>query len=114
MIAFAGFPGFWREQPGIAHLRFFSYSSGAGEIYSIREDYFYTRTDLDKCIIEINHGKVLGSLGGLSGGPVFTWRKLSEITYAEVTGFIIEYQSNLDLLFIRSANVLNRNGTFIK
>jgi hypothetical protein len=49
-------------------------------------------------------------LGGLSGGPVFVWRK-TPILIAELVGFIYEYQESLDLMLVRSAAVIRADGT---
>lgn len=112
VICLAGFPGIWREQLTLGYLRFYSFSSGASEVHSVGEDRFVTRIEAEKCRLSINEGKVLGSLGGLSGGPVFCWRK-SGLLRAELVGFIYEYQEDLDLMYVRAAKVLNRDGTFI-
>jgi hypothetical protein len=113
VICLAGFPGIWREQLNLGYLRFFSFSSGASGVSSVGENHFVTRIEVEQCVVAINEGKVVGSLGGLSGGPVFCWRK-SGLLRAEIVGFIYEYQENLDLLYVRAAKVLNRDGTFIK
>ena len=47
----------------------------------------------------------------MSGGPVFVWRETG-VLLAEIVGFIYEYQESLDLLFIRTANVLRNYGRF--
>jgi hypothetical protein len=52
---------------------------------------------------------VFGFLGGLSGGPVFAWRK-TPVLVAELVGFIYEYQESLDLMFVRSAAVIREDG----
>ncbi|MFL6214220.1 MAG: hypothetical protein ACJ74J_10065 [Blastocatellia bacterium] len=111
VICLAGFPGIWREQLNLGYLRFYSFSSGASEIHAASENHIVTRIEAEKCRVSINEGKVLGSLGGLSGGPVFCWRK-SELLRAELVGFIYEYQENLDLMYIRAAKVLAQDGTF--
>jgi hypothetical protein len=112
VICLAGFPGIWREQMSLGRLRFYSFSSGANEVHSVREDHIVTRIQVEQCIAKINDAKVLGSLGGLSGGPVFAWRK-ERLLHAEIIGFIYEYQDSLDLMYIRTANVLNQDGTFV-
>jgi len=109
VICLAGFPGTWRDQMGLGHLRFYSYSSGAAEVVSVRDNFIVTTVQIADCITQINHGKVWGSLGGLSGGPVFVWRK-TPILIAELVGFIYEYQESLDLMFVRSANVIGIDG----
>jgi len=37
----------------------------------------------------------------MSGGPVFVWRR-GLIVNAELIGFIVEYQQNIDLLYMRA------------
>jgi len=112
ILCLAGFPGIWREQKGPGYLRFYLFSSGTNEVQSVTENQIVTRVQLQDCITEVNDGKVLGSLGGLSGGPVFAWRKTSLLS-AELVGFIYEYQESLDLLLVRAARVLLENGTLI-
>jgi len=109
VICLAGFPGIWREQVDIAHLRFYTFSSGASAVLSVSEDKIVTTVQIQTCVTEIQHGRVWGSLGGLSGGPVFAWRK-SPILTAELVGFIYEYQESLDLMFVRAASVLQETG----
>lgn len=112
VICMAGFPGIWRDQMSLGHLRFYSYSSGAAEVVSVRENSFVTTVKIADCITQINHGKIWGSIGGLSGGPVFVWRK-TPILIAELVGFIYEYQESFDLMFVRSGNVIGVDGKII-
>jgi len=107
VIAVAGFPGIWRKHKDIGHFQFFTFSSGAGEVTSVREDYLYTRFRLDDCIIAARDGLVASDLGGLSGGPVWAWRPL----HLELVGFVKEYQPDYDLLYVRRALVVSRDGT---
>jgi len=110
VICMAGFPGVWRDQVDLGHLRFYSFSSGAAEVVSVRNRQITTTVQIQDCVTQINHGLVLGSLGGLSGGPVFAWRK-APVIHAELIGFIFEYQENLDLMLVRSATVIREDGT---
>lgn len=112
VICLAGFPGIWRDQMDLGYLRFYSYSSGAAEVVSVRDEIIVTTVQITDCVIQINHGKVWGSLGGLSGGPVFVWRK-TPILVAELVGFIFEYQESLDLMFVRSATVIRDDGRIV-
>lgn len=112
VICLGGFPGIWREQIGLGHLRFYSFSSGASQVHSVGEHHLMTRIEVSECIHQFNNGVVMGSLGGLSGGPVFVWRK-EPILNAELVGFVCEYQEELDLMYVRLANVLRVDGTFI-
>lgn len=109
VLCFAGFPGIWRDQVDVGHLRFYSFSSGASEVVSVQDDLIVTSIQFDECITQINHGKVLGSLGGMSGGPAFVWRDDTLLT-AELVGFIFEHSDALDILRIRSASVLGADG----
>ena len=112
VLCMAGFPGIWRDQIRLGHLRFYSYSSGAAGVVSFGDNYIVTTVQIEDCITQINHGKVWGSLGGLSGGPVFVWRK-TPILIAELIGFIYEYQKSYDLMFVRSGNVIGVDGKII-
>jgi len=109
VLCLAGFPGIWRDQVSLGYLRFYSFSSGASEVLAVTDNQIVTTVKAEACIWQINHGKVLGSLGGLSGGPVFAWRK-TPILIAELVGFIYEYQENLDLMLVRSAGVIREDG----
>lgn len=108
-VSFGGFPGVWSEQLQASHLRFYSFSSGAGEVTSVGERHVYTRLRLDECITAIRDGKVIGSLGGLSGSPVWVWRKL----HAELVGMVVEYEPRNDLLYIRRTAVLDPAGRLL-
>lgn len=112
VICMAGFPGIWRDQIRLGHFRFYSYSSGAAEVASVNEKHLVTRVQIADCITQINHGKILGSLGGLSGGPVFVWRK-TPILIAELVGFIYEYQESFDLMYVRLGNAIGLDGNII-
>jgi hypothetical protein len=108
VLALAGFPGIWRDQLDCGYLRFYSFSSGATGVHSVGESHLVTRINIDDCLVAINDGLVLGSLGGLSG-PVFAWRK-TPVLFAELVGFVLEYQESFDLLYIRLASCLSRTG----
>jgi hypothetical protein len=72
-------------------------SSGAGQVHSVGEHHLVTRVEVEKCVTQFTNGLVLGSLGGLSGGPVFVWRKDALLT-AELVGFLYEYNEEYDLM----------------
>jgi len=112
VFCLAGFPGIWRKQLERGHLRFSSFRSGATFVQSVGEEHFAIVVRTEKSIVTVNKGHILGSLGGLSGGPVFCWRKGGLLT-AEFVGFIYEHQEQLDIMYIRAAKVLNRDGTFV-
>jgi len=109
VLCFAGFPGIWRDQIALGHIRLYALSSGASAVLSVLPDRITTTIQVAECVTQINHGKVLGSLGGMSGGPVFVWRTQPLLT-AELVGFIYEYQETLDLLLVRSGSVLTDSG----
>jgi hypothetical protein len=112
VICLGGFPGIWREQITLRHLRFYSFSSGASQVHSVGQHHLMTRIEVEQCINQFNNGVVMGSLAGLSGGPVFAWRREPILT-AELVGFVCEYQGKLDLMYVRLANVLREDGTLI-
>jgi hypothetical protein len=111
VICLAGFPGIWREQLALSELRFYSFSSGATFVRAVSDERFVVRIEAEQHIVTVNKGKVLGFLGGLSGSPVFCWRK-GDLLRAELVGVIYEYQETLDLMYARALKVLNRDGTF--
>jgi hypothetical protein len=112
VICLAGFPGIWREKLSLGHLRFFSFSTGATFVQSVGDERFAVRPKAEEGIVTIDRGMVLGSLGGMSGGPVFCWRKKG-LLWAEFVGFIYEHQETFDIMLVRAAKVLNRDGTFV-
>jgi len=112
VFAFAGFPGIWREQVSRGYLRFYSFSSGAGPVDTIGEQHLMIHLHEEECLAVVNDGRVLGSMGGLSGGPVFVWRS-TPILFHELVGFMMEYQENYDLLYVRRATCLDSAGGFL-
>lgn len=112
ILCLGGYPGVWREQMTLGHLRFHTFSTGTGEILSVDGEKIVTTIQLQDSIIQNEHGRVQGSLGGLSGGPVFAWRK-TPLLVAELVGFIYEYQESFDLMFVRKASVMASNGSFL-
>lgn len=109
VVSFAGFPGEWREQNRLNRLTMYMLGHGAAGVHSVGETHFYTRLELDDCESVAYDEKEVAGLGGMSGGPVFRWRK-GQLA-ADPVGFIVEYQSALDLLYIRSSHVLNPDGS---
>lgn len=112
VLAFAGYPGIWRSQPDLGYVRFYSFSSGTTAVDSLGDHHLVTRIQFDECVSDIAQGLVLGSLGGLSGGPVFAWRK-TPILIAELIGFITEYQESFDLMYIRRASCISEAGYLV-
>jgi hypothetical protein len=76
------------------------------------EEHFVVRIQPEDGIVTVDIGKKWGSPGGMSGGPVFCWRQSGSLLLAEFVGFITEYQEKLDLMYVRAARVINRDGAF--
>ncbi len=112
ILAFAGFPGVWREQLALGYLRFYAVTVGTADVASVSEKSLMTRLDLAESVSVIREGLVLGSIGGLSGGPVFAWRS-GPVLRAELVGFAVEYQETFDLLCVRRATCLDANGILL-
>jgi len=111
IISFAGFPGSWRNPTGPASMDMFIFSHGATMVESAGAAHFYSRLELDKCEGVTFFDKEIDNIGGLSGGPVFAWKR--DELQAQLLGIIIEYQENYDLLYIRSTRLLLENGTLL-
>lgn len=113
VLALAGYPGIWRDQVDLDHLRFYSFSHGASGVEALGDSHLVTRLRIDECInTEMADGLILGSIGGLSGGPVFAWRK-TPLLVADLVGFVTEYQESLDLMYIRKARCISAQGLII-
>jgi len=110
ILCLAGFPGIWRDKVALNELRFHSFSSGATFVHDASDNRFIIQIHSDEEIVTINKGLTLGSLGGLSGGPVFCWRT-GGILRAELVGFVLRYAEQMDVMFVRAARVLNQDGT---
>jgi len=80
-------------------------------VRSAGEEQFVVSVRPEEPIVTVNKGLTVGSLGGLSGGPVFCWRKTDRLLHAELVGFIYEYQEKLDLMYVSAARVMNSDGT---
>ena len=108
-IAFGGFPGKLREQTSSGDLIFGSFSSGASEVSSVNDEYFVCQFEREYWVesLGIKSEKNLRELGGLSGGPVFIMRKL----YWEFVGIIYQFSTDYDLLYIRKAKFINKDGS---
>ena len=110
VLALAGFPGSGRQDYDDNYYRFHSFSAGTVEIASLRESHLYTRIELDQSIVAGARPEITSELGGLSGGPVLVWRK-GVVLKTELVGMVVEYQKNLDLLFVRRLGCVRSNGT---
>ena len=115
-ISFGGFPGKWKEQVSSGDLMFDSFSSGATEISSINDEYFICQFEREYWVesLDIKNGKELHELGGLSGGPVFLIRDNNGITYYEFVGIIYQFSTDYDLLYIRKAKFINKDGSILQ
>ena len=115
-ISFGGFPGKWKEQVSSGDLMFDSFSSGATEISSINDEYFICQFEREYWVesLDLKNGKELHELGGLSGGPVFLIRDNNGITYYEFVGIIYQFSTDYDLLYIRKAKFINKDGSILQ
>jgi hypothetical protein len=107
-ISFGGFPGVLRKHNGDEEVTFNSFSLGASEVTSVGDNYLVCQLNREYWVSSRGRlGFDLHELGGMSGGPAFMWRGVA----AELAGFIYEYSPALDLVYIRSAHVINVDGT---
>jgi len=109
ILALAGFPGIGRQHFTPDYFRFHLLSAGTTEVASLGSAHVVTRLELEKCISSGVLPEVTEDLGGMSGGPVFVWRKGSLVT-AELIGAIYEYQPTLDLLYVRRLSCIRPDG----
>ena len=115
-VSFGGFPGLFRSQTNFAEYQFESFSHGNCRVASVREDYLVCQFEREY-LISSSIGRVhyhlpeQGALniGGLSGGPVFIWRKL----HWEFAGIIYEYSQEHELLYIRPAKFIDAYGKIL-
>ncbi len=105
-VAFAGFPGRWRNYLSWYEISFDSFSSGACLVASVQEDYFVCQFEREYWVESFNtygrNGMELDDIRGLSGGPVFIYREL----YWELVGIIYEFSSEFDLMYVRPIRLL--------
>lgn len=113
VLAFVGFPGEWREQEGRLDLYFYKMNYGAASIESVSEERICSRLALDEVTYFVRNKTGFQSAGGLSGAPVFAWRR-GVILTGELVGFVYEYQAAFDLLFIRRATCIQASGKLNK
>lgn len=113
VLAFVGFPGEWREQEGRLDLYFYKMNYGAASIESVSEDRICSRLALDQVTYFVRNKTTFQSAGGLSGAPVFVWRRGVLLT-GELVGFVYEHQATFDLLFIRRATCIQASGKLDK
>ncbi len=112
-ISFGGFPGKLREQTSSGDLIFGSLSNGASEVSSVNDEYFICQFEREYWVesLGIESEKDLRELGGISGGPVFLMRENNGIMYYEFVGIIYQFSTDYDLLYIRKAKFINKDGS---
>jgi hypothetical protein len=110
ILALAGFPGIGRQYFTPDYFRFHLLSAGTTEVTSLGPNHLVTRLELEKCVHSGVLPEVTEDIGGMSGGPVFVWRKGTLVT-AELVGAIYEYQASLDLMRVRLLGCLQPDGT---
>jgi hypothetical protein len=79
-------------------------------VHAVGTNYLYTRIEPEECVAALEDRLVIGSLGGLSGGPVFVWR-VGPVVTAEFVGIVTEYQEIYDLLYVTRADCVQPDGT---
>ena len=110
VLAFAGFPGTGRERFEDDYYRFQSFSAGATSVETLNHTYLYTKVALSESLVAGGKPEVADNLAGISGGPVFAWRKGAVVT-AELIGMAVRYVEEYDLLYVRRLNCLGPDGT---
>lgn len=115
-VAFGGFLGKLREQTSSGDLNFGSFSSGASEVSSVNDEYFICQFEREYWVesLGIKSEEDLRELGGISGGPVFFIRKNNEIISHEFVGIISQFSPDFDLLYIRKAKFVNKDGSILQ
>jgi hypothetical protein len=113
IISFVGFPGEWRQQPGRSDLEFSSFTQSATYIESVGDEHLCAHVALEESMYLVRTREAAGFAGGLSGSPVFVLRNSLILTF-ELVGFIYEYQSTFDLLYIRRARCIDIDGKLLK
>lgn len=108
-IAFAGFPGVWREALDSTSLIFNAFSCGACLVESVTDDHLGCVIDRDQWIVSYEqagfNGFELMKLGGLSGAPVFFLNKL----FWEFVGIVYEHSEAFDILYVRKSKCINQH-----
>lgn len=113
IVAFAGFPGEWRDQASPVDMQFYQFSQSATVIESVADEHVAVRIALDESTFLVRERELFSFAGGLSGAPAFVWRNDKVLT-SELVGFVYEYQPTLDILYIRRARCLSDDGTLLK
>jgi hypothetical protein len=107
-IAVGGYPAVWRDRVAWDTLEFKGYSIGATPVTTVRETQIGCRFERDRWVWNSKLDGLVDplDLGGMSGGPAFVLRSL----HWELAGVVFEFNPNLDVLFLRPAHMIERNG----
>lgn len=109
-VIFGGFPRKGRDFLAPAHVRFDTYSGGPTDVTSVSEESFVCQFQRENWIVRDPYKRGdLNDLGGLSGCPVFRIREKS-ITIFDLVGFVFEFSQGFDLLYVRHAHFISREG----
>ena len=114
IIAFGGFPGKWRQYPSWNEIKYGTFSNGACQVTSVRDEYFIVQFERAYWVESFNNigkeDKPLDDIAGLSGGPVLIHRGL----YWELVGIISEFSKQFDLMRVCTTQCINIDGTINK
>ena len=106
-VAFAGFPGAWRESVDSSSLVFNAFTCGACLVGSVTDDHLCCVIERQQWIVSYERagfdGFELMKLGGLSGGPVFFLNEL----FWEFVGIIYEHNEAFDILYVRKSRFIS-------
>lgn len=108
-VAFGGFLGSLRDLPAHDEVMHGSWSSGGASVTTINENRFSCQFEREYWVSSFGekHHMELKDLGGMSGGPAFIHRDL----YWEFVGIIYEFSPAFDIMFLRSAVVIEMDGS---
>ena len=105
-----GFPAALRERENFDELTFGTFSAAGISVASSHKDYFACQFERDYWVrsnaSKYKFSEHLHDLGGMSGGPVFVDRGL----HFEFAGIIYEISSAYDIMFCRSASLIQPDG----
>lgn len=115
-VAFGGFPRVLRRQASPDMFDFGTFSISGPPVTLVRDDYFVCQFEREYWeelqgpylpLYDIENGKDLHDLGGLSGGPVFI---LTDV-YWELVGIIYQFSPEFDLLYARPTRFISESGS---
>ncbi len=109
-VAFGGFPGGLRRRPEHDEVVFGSWSIGAASVTTVDEHRFSCQFNREYWVSSFGakHQTELRDLAGMSGGPAFIHRGL----YWDFVGIVYEFSTNFDIMFLRSARIIQTDGSF--